>query len=433
MSVRQHSRWCWAALFALGIALASNAPCQTNTAPRLVASSAGQFAAHAPDAVWSSVLCVLATQVKREWLRRLELPDKWRDPIVLVLAERPAAVAAAPGIWREVLRSELHLKFQIQLRIPPPLEEAQVVSALVGALCSEYANRAREFPRQPPFAVAETPAWLTEGLAQSVSGNSERLLPILRRGVNGGHPPSAQDLIGARSVPTDPDERLRFQAHTWALVEGLLSLPKGADKLCQLMCQPEMFAEIYRWQFQDDAAREKWWSLLLAERAATMLAEDRTAAETSRQLAEILSSKLQMRLPDAIAEAPVAFANLGRYTDKDWLMPLVRDKLARLASLRGVAHPSYCEAIDRYIAALQCLTARQVSRFQHETKRAQRAHAAADDQSRKVSAYVDQVERVHAPPDRAAVWRQLKLFEAIQETNILRRDPISDYLDKFDR
>lgn len=433
MISQQHSGWWRVALIVLVVALASNAPGQTNTASRLVVNSAGQFTVHTPDAVWSSVLCVLATQVKREWLRRLELPDKWRDPIVLVLAERPATAASVPGMWQETFRSELHLKFQIQLRFPPALEQTQVVSVLVEALCREYANRAREFPRQPPFAITETLPWLTEGLAQSIAGDPEQLLPVLRRSVNGGCPPSAQDLMSARSVPSEPGDRLRFHAHAWALVEGLLSLPKGSEKLCQLICQPEMLAEIYRWQFQDDAAREKWWSLLLAERAAVMQAEDRTAAETSRQIAEILPSKLQMRLPDAVAEAPVAFANLGRYTDKDWLMPLVRDKLARLASLRGMAHPSYSEAIDRYIAALECLTPRQVSRFPNETKRAQRAHAAADEQTRKLSAYVDQVERTHTPPDRAAVRQQLKVFQVIQETNILRRDPISDYVDKFDR
>jgi len=433
MILQRHSRRCHAALLALSVVFSAAVPAQTNTAPRLVASSAGQFTAHTPDTVWSSVLCVLASQVKREWLRRLDIPDKWRDPIVLILAERTAATAAAPGVWQEVLRSELHLKFQIQLRIPPALERDHLVRVLVGALCSEYANRAREFPRQPPFVITEAPPWLTEGLTQIITGDPERLIPLLRRSVNSGRPLTAEELIGATAAPPEPGERLRFQAHAWVLVEGLLSLPKGSDKLCQVMREPGTFAEVYRWQFRDDAAREKWWSLLLAERATAMLAEDRTATETARQLAAILPSKLQMRLPDAIAEAPVAFADLGRYTRKEWLAPLVRDKLVQLGALRGTAHPLYRDAIDRYIAALECLSAGQVSRFQHETKLARRAHAAADEQVRKISAYVDQVERVHTPPDRAAVWRQLKLFEMIQETNILRRDPISDYLDKFDR
>jgi hypothetical protein len=213
----------------------------------------------------------------------------------------------------------------------------------------------------------------------------------------------------------------------------LLSLPKGAQRFCDLVREPEAFAEIYRWQFRDGAAREKWWSLWLAERASAMLAEDRSAEETGRRLAAILPSKLQMRLSDAIAEAPVAFADLGRYTEKEWLSPLVRDKLAQLAALRGTAHPLYREAIDRYIAALQCLSTRQASRFQHETKLARRAPDAADGQSRKFSEYVDRIERAHTPADRTAVDRQLKLFEAMQETGVLRRDPISEYLDKFDK
>ncbi len=420
-------------LLVLGVALTVNTPGQTNTAPRLVASSAGQFTAHAPDPVSSSVLCVLASQVKREWLRQLDLPDKWRDPIVLVLTECPVTATAAPVVWQDVLRSDMHLKFQIQLRIPPNLDRSQVVSALVEALCGEYANRAREFPRSPPFAITRVLPWLSEGLAQSIAGDAERQLPVLRRCVNSGRPLTVEELVGVAAVPVEPGERLRFQAHAWVLVEGLLSLPKGTEKLCQLMRGSETFAEIYHWQFRDDAAREKWWSLLLADRATAILAEDRTAAETARQLTAILPSKLQIRLPDAIAEAPVAFVDLGRYTRKEWLVPLVRDKLAQLAALRGTAHPLYRDAIDHYIAALECLSTDQVRRFQHETTRARRAHTTADDQARKISEYVDQIERVHTPPDRAAVWRQLKLLDAMQELNVIRRDPISDYLNKFDK
>jgi len=406
---------------------------QSNTAPRRVSSTAGQFTAHSPDAVSSSVLCVLATQIKREWLRRLDLPDKWRDPIVLLLAERDASLAAAPNVWQEVARTDLHLKFEIHLRIPPPLDETDVAETIVQALCREFANRSREFPRHPPFAITEPPLWLTAGLTQSIVGEPNRLLPLLRRYVQSGHPMSAQELIGLTQCPAEPAERLRFRAHAWAWVEGLLSLPKGREKLSQLLCEPLAFAEIYRWQFPDETAREKWWSLLLAERAAAMIDEDRSATTTSQRLAAILPGKVQMRLPDAVAEAPVAFEELGRYTEKDWLAPMVRDKLARLVSLRGIAHPSYLKAIDHYIAALEQLQAGRVSRFQYETRQAQRAYAAADQQSRQIAEYVRRVERVYSPPDPEELRRPMRLLETIQEMNVLRRDPIRDYLDQFDK
>ncbi|MBM3859676.1 MAG: hypothetical protein FJ395_08510 [Verrucomicrobia bacterium] len=433
MSLRQHRRWRRAACCVLSLTFATHGLPQANPPPKLISSTAGQFTAHAPEAVSASVLCVLASQVKREWLRRLDIPDQWRDPIVLVLAERPAAASSAPGIWLNVVRTELHLKFEIHLRFPPVMEQTQVVSAMVGALCGEYANRAREFRREPPYAIAETPPWLVEGLAQSVAADTEWLLPVLRRYVSGGTPAGVQELLAARSVPVEPGERLRFQAYAWALVEGLLSLPKGPEKLCRLLREPESFDEIYRWMFPDAEDREKWWSLLLADRAATLLAEGQTAAETSQRLAAVLPSKLQMRLPDAIAEAPVAFADLGRYTEKDWLAPLVRDKLAQLAALRATAHPSYRDTIERYVRALEHLRSRHVSRFQRDAKLAERAHRAADELTRHVSDYLDGVEEKRAPLERDSVRQQLRLLGVLQEMNILRRDPISDYLDKFDR
>lgn len=412
------------------VAVASN---PTNAPRPFVTSSAGQFSAYSPDAAWSSVLCVLGSQVKREWLKLLDLPDKWRDPIILVVTERPVAEQEMSASWLEVLRTDLHLKFQIQLSVPPPLQRSEVVSALVQALCSEYANREREFPRRAPVATINVPPWLVEGLAQNIAGEPDKMLPILRRSVNSGRPPMAEDLIKVATVPVETGERLRFRAHSWALVESLLSLPKGSEKLCQLIREPETFAEVYRWQFRDDAAREKWWSLRLAERATTMMAEDWSAAETGRRLAAILPSKIQMQMPDAVAEAPVAFVDLGRYTESAWLAPLLRDKLGQLSALHGVAHPFYRAALERYSQALQYLLQRQTNRFRHETKLAQREHAAADEQAKKIREYVDQMERIHAPPSVATVSEQLKLLDALQEMELLRRDPIGDYLDKFDK
>jgi len=405
----------------------------TNAPRPFISSTAGQFHAFSTEAAWSSVLCVLGSEVKREWLKRLNLPDKWRDPIVLVVAERSDSQRDAPACWLEILRTDLHLKFQIQLRVPPPLPRAEVVRALVQALCSEYANRELEFRRQPHLAATVVPPWLVEGLSQSIAGEQDKLLGILRRGLHSGAAPMVEELLTATAIPSDDAGRLRFQAYSWVLVEALLSLPSGAEKLCQLMREPGRFSEIYRWQFDTDAAREKWWSLQITERGSALVAADWSAAETGRRLAAILPSKLQMQLPDAVAEAPVAFADLGRYTEKKWLAPLARDKLAQLAALRGTAHPLYRDAIDHYAVALQYLLAGSVSRFRHETRLAQRAHAAADEQTRKISEYVDQVERVYAPSNRAALQRAMNLLDATQEMNILRRDPISDYLDQFDR
>ena len=427
-----------AAFLACAVAFAARLSAQTNPPPRLAVNNAGQFTVHAPDSIRSSLLCVVASQIKREWLRRFDIPDKWRDPIVLVYTERPADTAAARNIWLETIRTPLHLQYHVQLRAPLPLERDRLVAAVVESLCAEYANRNRDLPRNAPAPLSVIPPWLIEGLAQSMDANPDQLLPVLRRCVNSGRPLTADELLTATTVPADAADRLRFQAHAWAFVENLLSLPKGADKLCQLLANNTAsprrdFTENYRWQFPTDAALEKWWALLLADRATAMIAEDRAAAETARQLNTILDCKLEMRLPDAVAEAPVAFTDLGRYTEKDWLAPLVRQKLAELVSLRGIAHPFYRNTIAHYIAALESLLAGQLGRYQHETTLARRDHATADQQTKDFNAYLDNIERERTPPDRAALWRQMKLFDTTHELQILRRDPLTEYIDRFSR
>ena len=147
MKARQPTLWALTLLFVLVAAIGAGAVPSTNAPARFVGSTAGQFAAYTRDPVWSSVLSVLGSRVKREWLKTLDLPDRWRDPIVIVVSERTDGDRATPAVWMETLRTDLHLKFQVQLRVPPPLERSQVVSALVQGLCSEYANRDRVFPR----------------------------------------------------------------------------------------------------------------------------------------------------------------------------------------------------------------------------------------------------------------------------------------------
>lgn len=412
----------------------------TNRPPPLVSSAAGQFNAHTPDAVWSSVLCAQATEVKRHWLRALDLPDGWRDPILLIVRERSDVDRASPGAWLEVLPTDLHLKFQIQLRIPPPLERRQLVAVVMQALCDEYANRKRGFPRPWPAPPASAPLWLVTGLVQSIGGETDRLLPVLRRYAGGGAPPTAEELIGATALPSETADRLRFEAHAWVLVESLLGLPNGPAKLRQLLEETvspgdgqRAFASVYGWYFPDSKEREKWWSLQLAARSMAMLPGMQDAEQTMRQLAAILPGKLQMQMSDSVAEAPVAFTDLWRYTEKGWLAPMARDKLSRLVALRGVAHPLYVRVIDHYIAAIECLLRQQAGRFRYETKLAEREQAAAKQRSAQLREYIDQMERRYAPADEESVRRQLQLLGATHEADLLRRDPISDYLNKFDR
>lgn len=402
-------------------------------------SSSRQFYAVATDPEWSSVLCVFADQIKRQWRARLEIEsDKWRDPILLRLSER--TVTNLPAGWLEVVRTDLHLRFQVELRTPPALERERAVALVVGALCAEYANRERVIPRRGDFEPLFIPLWLVEGLTKSLAGSPDDLLAATRRCANSPHPPLAEELITTTSLPADEPERRRFRAAAWVLTESLLSLPNGADKLRKLMCETgaatnalRAFAEVYSWDFPKPVVREKWWSLQLLQRGAAMVPQDFNAAMTSRQLAGALNTKLDVRGESQSGEAVVTVVELFRYAEASWFSQAVQERSAQLLSLRGVAHPVYQPVIDRYLAGLRWLAEHKISRGRSEITKAEKLRASADRQARAIHDYMDQAERAYAPADTGSVGQQLRLLSESEELDLLRRDPISDYLDKFDR
>src|SRR2546426_10747646 len=96
---------CWFAV--LAAATVTLAPLSARAASATSASQ--QFTAHASDSLLPSAVCVLAEQLKRAWLGRLDLADRWRDPIGLVIRERAASETDQPAIRVEVFKTDVHL------------------------------------------------------------------------------------------------------------------------------------------------------------------------------------------------------------------------------------------------------------------------------------------------------------------------------------
>jgi hypothetical protein len=89
-------------------------------------SASRQFAAYAENPLLPSALCVYAERVKREWLRRMDAADNWRDPILLVVRTRETAQTNFPPVSMAVFQTDAHLKYQIRCLVPPPLDEAEL-------------------------------------------------------------------------------------------------------------------------------------------------------------------------------------------------------------------------------------------------------------------------------------------------------------------
>jgi hypothetical protein len=430
-----------AAVVLTQIAVASCAHAATNAVVTTVSVSR-QFAASANDPLLPSALCVYAEQVKREWLARMDVTDAWRDPILLVVRPRTTGQTNTPAIWMAVFRTDEHLKYQIHCLIPPRIDEAELLTTIVDALCSEWANRAQITVSGHPYTAPAMPSWLVQGLAASIQGRYEFLLSIAQRSVEAGRPQQAADLLAMKVLPPDPMDRELFRADAWIFTESLLALPGGPRKLQGFLATlgeqkvaSNAFWTVYQQDFPKPITLEKWWSLEQARRTSVSLAQDLSMQETVRQLDSILLTRLNSASERGgkTTELKVSISKLWRYADFPWLKNVMKLKIDRLGALRSQAHPLYQPVVDKYIDAATWLYRGSVIRFRRGVDKAEAAQAAAETRSGRIAAYMDQAERIYAPQEQSKVlagyFQTLAQFQKIEDE---RRNPISDYLDKFD-
>jgi hypothetical protein len=421
----------------------AHAASTTTNAPVSTLSASRQFAAYANDQVLPSALCVYAERIKREWLRRMNANDNWRDPILLVVHARETAQENAPPISMIMFQTDEHLKYQIYCLVPPRIDEAELLSAIVEVLCSEWANREQVTVRGKAYTAPVMPAWLVQGLGASIQGRYEFLLSIVQRSVAAGRPPQATDLLGVKALPVDTMERQLFQANAWIFTESLLALPDGSRKFRRFLSElggqkvaSNAFWAVYQQNFPQETALEKWWSLEQARRTSVTLAQNLSVDETVRQLDSILPTTLgpasgRGGIPD---EMEVPIDKLWQYADAPWLKDVLKLKIDRLGALRSQAHPLYQSVLDKYIEAVTWLYRGSATRFRFGLNRANVARTAAEKQSTRIAAYMDQAERSYAPGELSKVFTgYFQTLDRFQKLDDDRRSPISDYLDKFDR
>ena len=107
MNARHWSRFLVVATITLAQTRGVRAASAETNALANTGSTSRQFAAYANNQLLPSALCVYAERVKHEWLRRMDVADNWRDPILLLVRTREPAQTNAPAIS---LASRFHRK-----------------------------------------------------------------------------------------------------------------------------------------------------------------------------------------------------------------------------------------------------------------------------------------------------------------------------------
>ena len=210
-----------------------------------------------------------------------------------------------------------------RLELPPQVERHQLVRVLVQVLLQEMANRRRA------TTWRKSPLWLTEGLTQQMLNSRavEIILPppnqsygalmlgptviqarqpdpleLARRVLRDRPPLSLAELSwpGTDQMDSAAGETFRCSAHLF--VTELLRLDQGREHLRAMINE---LAGCYNWQtaflrafaphFANQLAVEKWWTLQVVHFVGRDPTQLWTAAESWRQLADLLRASVAVR------------------------------------------------------------------------------------------------------------------------------------------
>lgn len=432
----------WVSVVGLAV-LAISAPIARANSTNLTRSVSvtRQFICYAENPLLPAALGYVAEQVKRHWLRELNLRDEWRDPILLVVRSAAPDQPIAPDPAMLVVPTALGWKYQITWWTPPALDSPRIVPAIIEALCMEWIQRSvPPTTEQRPLRI---PSWIVMGLAYRIEQRDEAAALRLRRMREDGLAPRVELLLSTQQIPTRDVERDLFQIQAGLLWEALRALPAGNAKLQQFLKALSrhddpmtVFFETYRHEFPNIAALERWWAVQFAARTAAQAAQNLSPRETEERLERILRTRLWVRddATDSEREVELPLADLAPYAQYRWLAPVISDKRARLEALRVVALPAYREVIAQYDEALRWLAEGHRVRFRRALGRAEQRRAELSANYRALAEYLDHVEWQMAPNEFAGGLRgALQIVEELDRIQRQRRNPISEYLDRWDQ
>jgi len=402
---------------------------ETNSPLNTAISVSRQFTVFAPGRTLPAAVCVFAERLKRNWLARLELTDAWRDPIVLVIRENTLSNDVSAPINLGIIQAGPIVKYEISSSVPPAIEERALAAVVVRALCLEVANRNRPQGSVTNWQSAVVPLWLAHGLSESIHGRPEWLVPVALRGANSARPAGAMDVLRVATLPDDEASRELFAANAWLLTESLLRLPGGTRKLQRLLGQlpwtksfEEAFWTVYGESFASEIGLEKWWLMQQARLATIVIPQNLTAAETVRRLDELLTFEEGRR-----------FNALERFAEKTWLRETLPGRITELRKLLAKGHPMYRSALALYIEAAELLVAQKLSRYRRAVQEADRQRGEVDRQMKAINGVLNHAERAYADPAVTNAFQgYFHTLEQAEKFEQQRRNPISDFLDKFE-
>jgi hypothetical protein len=315
-----------------------------------------------------AVLTVSCERIKQALLEVLGLRDQWQGRIFIEL--HPVQQDREPVV---VTSTRFTDGWLYRVRMPDRMDRARLLKIVVQVLLLEIGNR-----RARAHSV-ELPPWLAEGLATHLAATAAVTLAlephtrVTRQ--ERDHDPlrDARQVLRAQAPltlnelnwPTPEqlaDENIAlYRSCAQLFVHELLRLKHGRESLQEMLL---LLPEYLNWQtaflgsFREIFPRlsevDKWWALQVVHLAGRDVFSLWPPAETARQLEDILSTSVQVRLQtnDLPRSARLRLQSIIQEWSFAQQLPVLLQKVNRLQALRLRTAPELAGLVDGYAQAL---------------------------------------------------------------------------------
>lgn len=400
-----------------------------------------QFIVFADDANARAAIAMDAEDVKEKFLELISARDDWKNPILIELTPLNTAEASQPSSTVRVLDTEEGFKVELDIVLGSDPREAHFPQQLVRALLLEFAYRNQPALVRPGMTYAEPPAWLVDGIASMAADpDPDANAGLFRSLIQSGKTPTLASLLAENPATLDGTSLKLYSACSMSLVRLLTELPNGHVLLQGLIrhwpganADPEVeLLKAYPALNSGEGSLEKWWSLGLANLSASDRYQGLSLEETSSQLDGMLTFEVAMDKAGKTKEFTLdqypAFASAPGRT------PALNKLSEQLLGLEAQANPLMREVVGAY----QELAVLVLHHQAHHVK----AHMAAlaDYRTRltthmeQIADYLNWYEATQTKQQSNSFNDYLKTADsADKDSRVPRSDPISQYMDSFER
>jgi hypothetical protein len=432
-------------------------------------SSSRQFIVYGDDWKERGNYCLLAEEVKKDFLNLLRLDDEWSTQVVIQLKDALGGVNNGKPVESRVQVIAGGFRFALRVELGDSLKMEDVREELLHLLMFEQIlkqGRGVEGVR----GTIVIPTWLRSGVAGAIAFRSEptRRNSIYKAIFESGRMLPIEVILKGRPKDATSVVKALYDASAAGLITTLLDQRDGVLKLNQLMVDLLRFdgtdIALLKKHFPDlensNNSLEKWWALQVATLATPTMLDILTVSESdaSLQKALLVSFMEEKEVEDDVKKKRKPLFRLskrgdgetgGEETQKEYVIydltefdafikhkdidKIVTSNEMNLSNLSDRAFPLYRSIIREYQAVFEQIKRGKRKGLAEKLEELTALRMEFVKMARDTEDYLHLYEANAPDYNSGAFDDYFKLFEKLKSSEPKKDDPISVYLDKLEK